>query len=267
MATDRTSPAGASAPSASDGWPSRTTVTRRSFNVSAARGVMCPPVASITVSPRVSTRASVSVIISNLFTRTLNLEPYANPTLGATDSEARRRDGRRDPPRLPRRCAPDCGAEGRVHLPVGSGASNERQSVARLHGRVELRERHDHVGRGADDEGPRLRPRGAPRHYRRGYRRLGADAQLPARDPPRAESQIASNRLSAQQTLAASGGGPRGVHRLLHRRSLRRRVRTGLRGAVPESRAHRRAAALTLRPFLPLPPCPPCPLCLPCHLV
>ncbi len=33
----------------------------------------------------------------------------------------------------------------------------ERQGVARFHGRLELREGHDDVRRGADDEGPRLR--------------------------------------------------------------------------------------------------------------
>ena len=47
--------------------PSRSTVIRRSFSVSAASGVMCPPLASITVSPRSSTRASVSVIMSKRF--------------------------------------------------------------------------------------------------------------------------------------------------------------------------------------------------------
>src|SRR6266853_1757674 len=70
MATDRTSARGASAASASDACPSRTTVTRSSFSVSAASGVMRPPVASVTVSPRVNTRASVSVIISNRFNGT-----------------------------------------------------------------------------------------------------------------------------------------------------------------------------------------------------
>src|SRR5215471_8620442 len=68
MATDRTSGAGASAAAPSGACPSRTTVTRRSFNVSAASGVMWPPFANMTVSPRSSTRASVSVIISKRFT-------------------------------------------------------------------------------------------------------------------------------------------------------------------------------------------------------
>src|ERR1043166_890250 len=58
---------GASAAAASGACPSRTTVTRRSFSVSAASGVICPPLASITVSPRSKTRASLSVIISKRF--------------------------------------------------------------------------------------------------------------------------------------------------------------------------------------------------------
>src|ERR671930_25604 len=47
--------------------PSWTTVTRLSFSVSCASGVMWPPRASITVSPRASTRASASVMMSNRF--------------------------------------------------------------------------------------------------------------------------------------------------------------------------------------------------------
>src|SRR3954469_13408307 len=68
MATDLMSAVGASTAAASGAWPSRSTETRRSFSVSAASGVICPPLASNTVSPRSSTRASVSVIISKRFT-------------------------------------------------------------------------------------------------------------------------------------------------------------------------------------------------------
>src|SRR3954468_10482686 len=68
MVTDRTSPFGTSAAAASGAWPSRTTETRRSFSVSAASGVIWPPLASSTVSPQASTRAAVAVIISKRFT-------------------------------------------------------------------------------------------------------------------------------------------------------------------------------------------------------
>src|SRR6185436_15227146 len=45
----------------------RKTVMRRDFSVSAASGVMWPPVFSVTVEPGSSPRASVSVMISKLF--------------------------------------------------------------------------------------------------------------------------------------------------------------------------------------------------------
>ena len=67
IATFRMSDGGASAASSADARPSWTTVTRRSLSVSCASGVMCPPRASITVSPGASTRASLSVMISNFF--------------------------------------------------------------------------------------------------------------------------------------------------------------------------------------------------------
>src|SRR6516164_3914063 len=67
MATVRMSARGTRAASTTDARPSMTTVMRRSFSVSCASGVMCPPLASITDSPRSSTRASVSVMISNRF--------------------------------------------------------------------------------------------------------------------------------------------------------------------------------------------------------
>ena len=53
IATVRMSAGGASDASSADARPSRTTVTRRSLSVSCASGVMWPPRASITVSPRV----------------------------------------------------------------------------------------------------------------------------------------------------------------------------------------------------------------------
>src|SRR5919204_2213750 len=58
---------GASSISSADARPSWTTVTRFSLSVSWASGVMWPPRASITVSPRVMTRASASVMMSNRF--------------------------------------------------------------------------------------------------------------------------------------------------------------------------------------------------------
>src|SRR6185503_15485654 len=51
--------------------PARTTVTRRSRNVSAARGVTCPRASNSTVVPGSISRASVSVMIANLRTATL----------------------------------------------------------------------------------------------------------------------------------------------------------------------------------------------------
>jgi hypothetical protein len=66
-ATFLMSDGGANAMSSADARPSWTTVTLRSLSVSSASGVMCPPRASITVSPGTSTRASLSVRISNFF--------------------------------------------------------------------------------------------------------------------------------------------------------------------------------------------------------
>ena len=51
-------------PSLSPTSPSRTSVTRRSRSVSRASGVTCPPLASVTVLPRSSVRAIVSVSMS-----------------------------------------------------------------------------------------------------------------------------------------------------------------------------------------------------------
>src|SRR5689334_7321937 len=132
---------GTSAAAASGACPSRTTVTRRSFSVSAASGVMWPPLASVTVSPRSSTRASLSVIISNRFKSPY--DPTRDSNFGTADSDARRRDGRRDPARLPRRSAPGRRPQGRLYLSIGSGAPHPRQGVARLHGDLQLRQGND----------------------------------------------------------------------------------------------------------------------------
>ena len=56
------------------------------------------------------------------------------------------RDGRRDPARFPRRPASGRGPEGRVRVPVGSGAPHGRPGLARFHGGVELRQGDDHLG-------------------------------------------------------------------------------------------------------------------------
>src|SRR6476646_6647682 len=63
----RTVSGGASASSDAASRASYTTVIRRSFSVSCASGVTCPPRATSTVSPRGSTRASFSVMMSNFF--------------------------------------------------------------------------------------------------------------------------------------------------------------------------------------------------------
>src|SRR6185436_2971231 len=131
MATLRMSAFGTRAAAPSGACPSRTTVTRRSLRVSAASGVTWPPLASITVSPRSSTRASLSVIISKRFKSPY--DPTRDPDFGTADSDTRRRDGRRNPARLSGRSPPGGGAEGRLHLPVGPGAPHPRQGVARLH--------------------------------------------------------------------------------------------------------------------------------------
>src|SRR5688500_18022933 len=59
--------------------PARTTVTRRSRNVSAARGVTCPRASNSTVVPGSISRASVSVMIANLRTAmSVGTLDYAN---------------------------------------------------------------------------------------------------------------------------------------------------------------------------------------------
>src|SRR5256714_11311411 len=156
MATARISAVGARAAASSGACPSRTTVTRRSFNVSAASGVMWPPLASITVSPRSNTRASLSVIISNCFKSLY--DPTTDPDFGTADSDARRRDGGRNPARLPRRSPPRRRAQGRLHLSLRPGSPYPRQGVARFHGDVELRQGDDDVRRGEAHERPRPDP-------------------------------------------------------------------------------------------------------------
>ena len=70
IAIDRTSARGARDKSSAVARPSSVTVIRRSLRVSRASGVIWPPRARATDAPRSSTRASASVIMSNVFMQT-----------------------------------------------------------------------------------------------------------------------------------------------------------------------------------------------------
>ena len=93
---------------------------------------------------------------------------------------------------------------------------------------------HEVVRRGPAAEGPRPRPRGPPRHHRRGHRRHRADADVPAGHPAGARAAVAADGVPAEQAVAAEGGRDGRVHRLHDRGSVRRRLRAGLRGEVPQ---------------------------------
>ena len=67
---------------------------------------------------------------------------------------------------------------------------------------VQLRQGHHDLRRGQADERPRSDPRRTQRHYRRRHRRLGPDAALPARHTPRAEPEVAADRVSPEQAVA-----------------------------------------------------------------
>ncbi len=116
-----------------------------------------------------------------------------------------------------------------------------RPCLARLHGRLQLRQGHDLVRRGEDGQGPGNAARRPQRRHRRGHRRHRPDAELPAEDSARAPPQVAADRMSAEQTLAPQGRCRGGIHRLHDRRPLRRRLRPRLRRAVSQPAAHRRA--------------------------
>ena len=70
----------------------------------------------------------------------------------------------------------------------------------------------------------------------------GLTLTLSAGHPARPRPEVAAHGVPPEQALAAQGRRPGRVHRLHHRRPLRRRLRPRLRGPVSPSARHRRAA-------------------------
>ena len=244
------SAAGASDASSADARPSRTTVTRRSLSVSCASGVTCPRRASTTVSPRASTRASASVMISNRFIAGMMLAPMAElrPSeilLSAdADSEARRANWRwrsaRDFPDDLHIIAVLKGAfmflsdlvrhmAGHVSLDFMAVSSYAKGTTSS--GEVRLLKDLDTALDGRNvvivedivDTGLTL---------------TYLQDILRARNP-----QVAAHRVPAEQAVAPQGRRQGRIHRLHDRGPLRRRLRPRLRRAVPQPAAHRRARA------------------------
>ena len=151
----------------------------------------------------------------------------------------------RDPARLPGRRAPRRGAEGRVHVPVGSGPPHAGRRVARLHGGLELRARaRPRSGEVRLLEGSRhRRSTAATSSSSKTSSTTGLTLHVPAGDPARAEPADAADGVPAQQAVAAAGRRAGRIRRLHDRGSLRRRLRPRLRGAVPEPSAHRASSA------------------------
>ena len=76
------------------------------------------------------------------------------------------------------------------------------------------------------------RRRGRP--DRRGHHRHRPDPELPDPLPAREEPGLAPHLHAARQARPPAGGDPRGLHGLRHPRPVRRRLRAGLRGVLPE---------------------------------
>ena len=129
-----------------------------------------------------------------------------DPRRGRGPPAPGRRAGRRDRPRL-RRPRPGAGrrAQGRGDLHGRPDARARAPVRDRLHGGLELRLGDRLLGRRPDPQGPRRLDRRPRRADRRGHRRLGPDAALPAAEPAGARARARSRSARCSPSPSAAG--------------------------------------------------------------
>ena len=141
-------------------------------------------------------RQRAAMATMNVLSR-MRTDPGAHRELAA-EIERDYPAGRRNPPRLR--------AQGRLHVHGGPRPRDERPRHDGFHGRLELRQGDDVLGRGARAQGPRQQPRRPPRHRRRGHRRHRADADTTCRTScRRAVAEVDEDGVPAEQAVAAEG--------------------------------------------------------------